>query len=255
MFKVATWNVNSVRMRLPHILRWLKTHRPNILAIQETKVPDDKFPKDEIEAAGYHVIYSGQKSYNGVATISLKEATDVVYDLPGLKDPQRRVLGATIDGYRFLNLYVPNGTSIDSDKYQYKLEWLKKLCAHAKLQLQRFSKFVIVGDFNIAPADLDVYNPKAWEGQVLVSEPERAALQKILAVGLHDAYRLLDQTSGGYSWWDYRHAAFMRDMGLRLELILLSDELSKHCKGCFVDKTPRGWDSPSDHAPVIAEFD
>ncbi len=187
--------------------------------------------------------------------MSLKEATDIVYEWPNFKDPERRILGATIEGYRFLNLYVPNGASVDSDKYQYKLKWLEKLCEHVKSQLQNFSKFIVVGDFNIAPDDRDVYDPKAWEGHVLVSEPERMALQKILKTGLHDAYRLFDQTSGGYSWWDYRHAAFIRDRGLRLDLILLSNALKARCRRCFVDKEPRSWDSPSDHAPVLAEFD
>jgi len=255
MFKIATWNVNSIKVRLPHVLDWLKKHKPDVLALQETKMTDELFPKAAIEKSGYHVAYSGQKTYNGVAIISRQPIKDIVTDLPKLDDPQRRLLGATINKARILNVYVPNGESVDSTKYQYKLDWLKKLRDYVKQQLNTYSQCIILGDFNIAPEDRDVYDPAAWEDHVLVSEAERKALREILKLGFCDTFRLFDQTSGGFSWWDYRHFAFRRNLGLRLDLILANKTLADKCKRCTVDKTPRSLERPSDHTPVVAEFE
>ncbi len=251
MIKIATWNVNSIKVRLPHVLDWLERQRPDILALQEIKIPNDRFPKAKIEAAGYNVIYSGQKTYNGVALISKKTPKDIITDLPKMNDPQRRVLVATIDNFRVLNLYVPNGEAVGADKYFYKLEWLEKLLLFVKQQLKNHSKFIVLGDFNIAPEDRDVYDPSLWEGRILVSEPEREALKKLLKLGFHDAFRLFDQPEKNFSFWDYRLNAFRRNMGLRLDLILISNALVKHCKRCIIDKIPRGLERPSDHTPVI----
>jgi exodeoxyribonuclease III len=254
MFKIATWNVNSLRVRLPQVLDWVAKHKPDVLALQETKVTDDKFPGLEIEAAGYKVVYSGQKTYNGVAVLSREKACDIVTDLPGIDDPQRRVLGVTVGDLRILNLYVPNGSEVDSDKYKYKLDWLEKLQAYVKQQLSVYPKLIVLGDFNIAPDDRDVYDPKVWAGHILVSEPEREALRKLLKVGLTDSFRLFNDEAGHYSWWDYRMAAFPRDRGLRLDLILVSEVLVKQVKKVVIDKEPRGLDRPSDHTPVVIEF-
>jgi len=253
MFKIATWNVNSIRVRLPQVLDWLKTTAPDIIALQETKVTDDKFPIDEIRAAGYHVLFSGQKSYNGVALLSRLKGDDVITDLPNLDDPQRRVLGATYGNTRVLNVYVPNGNSVGSDKYLYKLNWFKHLHDYISDCLKHFSRLIILGDFNIAPEDRDVYNPVAWAGKVTVSPRERVALQQLLNLGLHDTFRLFEQTPMLFSWWDYRTAGFQRNHGLRIDLVLASAAL--RCTACMIDIAPRGLERPSDHAPVIATFD
>jgi len=251
MTLIATWNVNSLRVRLPQVLDWVSQHQPDVLALQETKMTNENFPADEIKVAGYHVIYNGQKTYNGVAILSRKKTTDLIETLPNLADEQRRVLGATVGGYRILNVYVPNGQSPDSDKYQYKLDWLKKLSAYVKTQLSKYPKFILLGDFNIAPEDRDVYDPKAWAGNVLVSPPERAALKGLMDLGLHDAFRLFDQPDKSYSWWDYRRLGFQLNHGLRLDLILISQAVISHCQRCEVDKAPRRLKQPSDHAPVM----
>ena len=256
LFKIATWNVNSIRVRLPQILDWIDKEQPDILTLQETKTPDEHFPKAEIEATGYHVVYSGEKTYNGVATLSKKTPKEKITDFPNLDDPARRILGLTFDDLRILNVYVPNGSSIDSDKYIYKLNWLKSLNDYLTKQLITYSKLIILGDFNIAPADQDVYDPKAWEGQILVSEPERNALKTLLKTGLVDAFRLFDHDpKNAYSWWDYRFGAFRRNMGLRLDLILISQPLVDYCRSCEIDKSPRKLKQPSDHTPVVATFD
>ncbi len=252
--KLATWNVNSLRVRLPQVLDWLAQVRPDILALQETKLQDPDFPAAAIADAGYQAVFAGQKTYNGVALLSRLPATEVVTDLPGLADPQRRVLGASIGALRVLNLYVPNGASLDSDKYVYKLEWLDKLHAYVAGQLQRCPLLAIVGDFNIAPEDRDVHDPKEWEGSVLVSEPERTALRRLLELGLCDTFRRFDQPEASFSWWDYRAAAFRRNRGLRIDLILASGTLCERCSACRVDKDPRRLAQPSDHTPVVAEF-
>ena len=252
--KIASWNVNSLKVRLPQVLQWLESEKPDIIGLQETKLTDELFPRGEIEAAGYRVLFSGQKTYNGVALLSREEATDPITDLPGLDDPQRRVLGATINGVRFLNLYVPNGQEVGSDKYAYKLDWIEKLQAHVRAQLEIHENVVIVGDFNIAPEDRDVYDPAGWADSVLFSPPEREAFRRLLDAGLADAFRLFEQEEKIWSWWDYRMGAFRRDMGLRIDHILVSSALAKSCTACRIDKAPRTWERPSDHAPVVAEF-
>jgi exodeoxyribonuclease-3 len=255
MFKIATWNVNSLRVRLPQVLDWLQTQQPDILALQETKMIDEAFPTVNFQSLGYQSIFSGQKTYNGVAVLSRLPAADVITALPGLDDPQRRVLGATIGWLRLLNLYVPNGQSVGSDKYAYKLDWLDKLTDHVETQLAIYPRLVIVGDFNIAPEDRDVHDPEAWRDKVLCSEPERTALRRLLNLGLSDAFRLFEQRDASYSWWDYRAAGFRRNRGLRIDLILASPALAGACKTCRVDIEPRRLERPSDHAPVVAEFE
>lgn len=253
--KIATWNVNSLRVRLPHVLDWLTTHQPDVLALQETKTVDETFPADALLNAGYQAAFAGQKTYNGVALLSRESATDVVTDLPGLNDPQRRVLGATVGDVRVLDLYVPNGSEVGSDKYAYKLGWLDKLADYVQEQMSQYSKFVVLGDFNIAPEDRDVHDPEAWAGKILCSEPERNALQRLLDMGLSDTFRQFEQEEKSFSWWDYRGAGFRRNLGLRIDLVLASAALSQHCTACWIDKEPRRLERPSDHAPVMAEFE
>ena len=252
--KVATWNVNSLKVRLPHVLDWLAASEVDVLCLQETKTTDENFPVDEITAAGYHVAYSGQKTYNGVAILSKHPATDVITDIAGLDDPQRRILGATIDGVRVLDLYVVNGQEVGSEKFEHKLFWLDKVTDHIRTQLQEHEQFVVVGDFNIAPDDRDVYDPEAWHERILCSTPERNALQKIIDLGLTDTFRLFEQAENSYSWWDYRAAAFRRNRGLRIDLVLASRTLADNCVSCEIDKEPRSLERPSDHTPVVAEF-
>jgi exodeoxyribonuclease-3 len=252
--KVATWNVNSLKVRLPHVLDWLAASEVDVLCLQETKTTDENFPVDEITAAGYHVAYSGQKTYNGVAILSKQPATDIITDIPGLDDPQRRILGATIDGVRVLDLYVVNGQEVGSEKFEHKLFWLDKVTDHIRTQLQEHEQFVVVGDFNIAPDDRDVYDPEAWHERILCSTPERNALQKIIDLGLTDTFRLFEQEENSYSWWDYRAAAFRRNRGLRIDLVLASRTLADNCVSCEIDKEPRSLERPSDHTPVVAEF-
>jgi len=236
------------------VLDWLATSPVDILCLQETKTTDENFPVDEISAAGYQVVYSGQKTYNGVAILSKEAATDIITDIPGLDDPQRRILCATISGVRVLDLYVVNGQEVGSEKYAHKLHWLEQVSEFINIQLQQHERFVVVGDFNIAPEDRDVYDPEAWHERILCSTPERQALQKIIDLGLADTFRLFDQPENSYSWWDYRAAAFRRNMGLRIDMILASRSLTGHCSACVIDKEPRRLERPSDHAPVVAEF-
>jgi exodeoxyribonuclease-3 len=252
--KIATWNVNSLRVRLPQVLAWLARERPDALALQETKILDENFPVREFEEAGYRSAFSGQKTYNGVALLSCDTARGVVRDLPGLDDPQRRVLAATVAGVRIFNVYVPNGQSVGSEKYAYKLAWLEKLRAAVVEELGRHPRLVLLGDFNIAPEDRDVHDPREWEGAILCSDPERAAYRRLLGAGLVDAFRLFEQPEAVFSWWDYRMNAFKRNRGLRIDLILTDGQLAGVCSACRVDAEPRGWDRPSDHAPVVAEF-
>lgn len=248
---IATWNVNSLKMRLSQVLNFLKNDGPDLLALQETKTPDECFPQADIEALGYHVVFNGQRTYNGVATISKKPLHDILKDLPHTDPNQKRFLATTIDALRIINLYVPNGASIDSDKYTYKLAWLEQLRRYLKDQLILYPNIIILGDFNIAPEDQDVYDPIAWKGQVLVSDQERLALKKILALGFSDTFRLFEQPPKSYSWWDYRQLGFQRNHGLRLDLILASKNLVSHCKTCTIDRALRKLEKPSDHAPVI----
>lgn len=253
--KIATWNVNSLRVRLPQVLDWLAQRRPDVLGLQETKVPDEQFPVEEMAAQGYHAVFAGQKAYNGVALLSRQQAVEVVTDIPRLDDPQRRLLAATIGGVRLINLYVVNGSAVGSDKYAYKLQWLTHVSAYIEQQLTAFSQLGVMGDFNIAPEDRDVYDPELWYEQILCSAPERAALKRLLNLGLNDTFRLFEQEPGAFSWWDYRAGAFRRNQGLRIDLILASRALSMQCQSCEIDKTPRYLPRPSDHAPVIATFD
>ncbi|UCE89439.1 MAG: exodeoxyribonuclease III [Pseudomonadota bacterium] len=257
MLAVASWNVNSLRVRMPQVLDWLRDTQPDVIGIQETKTVDEAFPVDAIEAAGYRAIFSGQKTYNGVALLSCleDEAADVVTDIPELDDPQRRVIGATYGNLRVINLYVPNGSEVGSEKYAYKLDWLDKLATYLEAQLQAYDQIVVIGDFNIAPEDRDVHDPAAWEGSVLVSPAERTALQRIVDLGLRDTFRLFDQAENSFSWWDYRAAGFRRNRGLRIDHILASAALAERCTSCSIDTEPRKLERPSDHAPIIAAFD
>jgi exodeoxyribonuclease-3 len=252
--KLASWNVNSLKVRLPQLLDWLIAKQPDVVGLQETKLTDENFPVAPIEALGYHVVYAGQPTYNGVAVLSKQPIEDVVTDLPGLQDPQRRVLAVTTGGIRFVDLYVPNGQAVGSDKYAYKLDWLEKLQAFLRDELARHPRMAVVGDFNIAPEPEDVHDPAEWEGQVLFSEPERSALERLLALGLQDTFRLFPQEPKVFSWWDYRMNNFRRNRGLRIDLVLASSPLAGQCTASYVDRTPRTWERPSDHAPVVAEF-
>jgi exodeoxyribonuclease-3 len=253
--KIATWNVNSLKVRLPQVLQWLADHPVDVLCLQETKLTDDKFPSAEIEAAGYHVAFSGQKTYNGVAILSKSPLIDVVKNNPRFDDPQQRILAATIAGVRIVCAYVPNGQSVDSDKYDYKLAWLAALHDWLAEEAKAYPELAVLGDYNIAPEDQDVHDPAAWVGQVLVSEPERAALQRLLDLGLQDAFRLFEQAEKSFSWWDYRQLGFRLNKGMRIDHILLSKALADRCNACVIDRAPRKWEQPSDHAPVIATLD
>lgn len=253
--KLATWNVNSLKVRLPQVLQWLADNPVDVLCLQETKTTDDKFPVAAIEAAGYQVAFSGQKTYNGVAILSRHAILDVVKNNPLFADEQQRIIAATIEGIRIVCAYVPNGQSVDSDKYQYKLKWLAALHEWLSAELAAHENLAILGDYNIAPADCDVHDPVLWQGQVLVSEPERAAFERLCGLQLADAFRLFDQAEKLYSWWDYRQMAFRRNMGMRIDHILLSPSLAARCTACVIDKIPRKWEQPSDHTPVIATLD
>ncbi|MDP1636203.1 MAG: exodeoxyribonuclease III [Gallionellaceae bacterium] len=291
--KLATWNVNSLKVRLPHVLDWLAANPVDVLCLQETKQQDSDFPQAELQAAGYHSVFSGQKTYNGVAILSRAPVSDVQMGIPNFADEQKRVIAATFtsgsiakvkqggdkrttqtvlearlgvseeanavspmqsDRIRVVCVYVPNGQSVDSDKYRYKLAWLAALHDWLKEELTCYPKLVLLGDYNIAPEDCDVYDPKAWEGNVLVSEPEREQFGKLLQLGLHDSFRLFGQAEKSYSWWDYRMMAFRRNRGLRIDHILISEPLVALCKSCFIDKAPRKLERPSDHTPVVVEL-
>lgn len=250
--KIATWNVNSLKVRLPHLLEWLVANPIDVVCLQETKQQDSDFPHSELLTAGYHSAYIGQKTYNGVAILSRVPLCDVQYGIPDFADEQKRVIAATVNGIRVVCVYIPNGQSLDSDKYQYKLQWLAALKTWLQDELTRFPKLALMGDFNIAPEDRDVYDPAGWAGNVLVSEPERDAFQGLLQLGLRDAFRLFEQAEKSYSWWDYRMLAFRRNMGLRIDHILVSNALQ--CSSCLIDKAPRKLERPSDHTPVVAEL-
>lgn len=255
MLKLATWNVNSLKVRIDQVLAWLDSSHIDILAMQETKTSDDNFPASAFEEKGYQVIYSGQKTYNGVAVVSRYSMSEKITDINGLEDEQRRILVTTVAGIRLVNLYVPNGAELTSDKYQYKLDWLYKVTEFLKEELRNYPQLAVVGDFNIAPEDRDVYDPAAWVGNVLVSPAERDAFSKLLQLGLHDSFRNFPQEEKVYSWWDYRQAAFRRNMGLRIDHILLSKELNEKCRQARIDKEPRKAERPSDHTPVIVELE
>lgn len=253
--KIATWNVNSLNVRLPHVEQWCAAAQPDVLGLQETKVEDQKFPRDAIEALGYQCVFAGQKTYNGVALLARQPIEDVLCDIPDLDDPQRRILIATIGGVRVVNLYVVNGQAVGSEKYAHKLHWLERVTAFLAAEIRRHPRMVVMGDFNIAPDDRDVHDPQAWHERILCSTPERDALKAMLDIGLHDTLRLFDEQPGTYSWWDYRQAAFRRNMGLRIDLVLASDALRVACRASTIDREPRTWERPSDHAPALLELD
>jgi exodeoxyribonuclease-3 len=250
VFKLASWNVNSLTVRLDQVLQWLDTALVDVLALQETKVIDEKFPLQAFQELGFHVVYAGQKTYNGVAIVSRHPLSDVVTDVADLDDPQRRILAATVAGIRLINLYVPNGAAVGTDKYEYKLMWLEKVTAFIKQQLNQYPKVAVVGDFNIAPQDQDVHDPAEWVGCVLVSAQEREAFFELLSLGLNDSFRKFPQEAQLFSWWDYRAAAFRRNRGLRIDHILLNDTLNAQCMESRIDVGPRQSERPSDHAPV-----
>ncbi|GJM07087.1 MAG: exodeoxyribonuclease III [marine bacterium B5-7] len=253
--KIATWNVNSLRTRLPHVQQWLAEAKPDVLAVQEIKVTNEQFPTAAILEMGYEVVFNGQKTHHGVATFARDVMHDVCRDIPGFEDLQRRVLATTIQGVRVVNVYVPNGGSLDSDKYPYKLAWLAALRDWLAEEIKQYPQLVLLGDFNIAPADEDIHDPAAWADQVLCSAPERAAWQALCDLGLQDAYRLFDQPAGRFSWWDYRQAAYTRNLGLRIDTLLMTPKLAKCCTQCVIDEGPRRLERPSDHAPVWAALD
>jgi exodeoxyribonuclease-3 len=252
--RIATWNVNSLGVRLDQVLAFAGSARPDLFALQETKLPDERFPVAEIEAAGYRTLFSGQKTYNGVALLARGELTEASREIVGEPDPQRRWLAACYQGVRVIDVYVPNGESVRSPKYAYKLGWMERLCEGIAAELARHRELVVLGDFNIAPEPRDVYDPRVWEGNVMFSEPEREALRKLTSLGLHDLFRRFEQPEQEFSWWDYRMGAFRRNRGLRIDLILASDALAARCTACRIDKEPRRHERPSDHAPVIADF-
>ncbi len=254
-FSVASWNVNSLRVRLPHLSDWVNANPVDLVALQETKLPDPDFPEEAVEALGYQVAFHGQRTYNGVAMLAKDGLSDVVCGIPGFEDEQTRVLAATCRSVRVIDVYVPNGQAVGSDKYDYKLRWLDALRDYLRSELKKHPQLLVLGDYNIAPEERDVHDPKAWEGSVHVSEPERAALQGLLAEGFRDCFRLFEQPEKVYSWWDYRMMAFRRNAGLRIDLILASEKMAEKCVACHVDKAPRKLERPSDHAPVVAEFD
>ena len=252
--KLATWNVNSLKVRLPQVLEWLASRQPDIVCLQETKLEDKAFPRAELESAGYVAAFAGQKTYNGVAILSRLPLGEVSVGIPGLADEQQRLIAATVAGVRVVCGYFPNGQSVGSEKYAYKLRWIEALTAWLRAEIERHPRLALLGDYNIAPEARDVHDPKAWEGQVLFSEPERAAFRRLLELGLKDAFRLFEQPEKIYTWWDYRMMAFRRNMGLRIDHILLSSGLAGECTACTVDKEARKAERPSDHAPVIAEL-
>ncbi len=249
--KLVTWNVNSLNVRLSHLLDWLAANPIDVICLQETKQEDSKFPYDALSDAGYHAIHSGQKTYNGVAIISKLPMEDVQFGIPNFDDEQRRVLAATINGIRVICVYIPNGQAVDSEKYHYKMRWLEALTAWLKTELAQHPKLALLGDYNIAPEDRDCHDPAAWIGQILVSPRERAAFQALIDLNLTDSFRLFEQPEKSFSWWDYRMMGFRRNFGMRIDHILVSDALKGDCVSCEIDKAPRKLERPSDHTPVV----
>jgi exodeoxyribonuclease-3 len=252
--KLATWNVNSLAVRLPQVLDWLAAHPVDALVLQETKLSDDKFPAAEIEAAGYRVAWYGQRTYNGVALLSKLPADDVVRNIPGFDDDMARVITGTVAGVRIVGGYFPNGQAPDSDKFQYKMRWLQALHGWLRSELTAHPLLVLMGDFNIAPEDRDVYDPVAWAGQIHCTPEERAHFRALVDLGLVDAFRLFEQPAKSWSWWDYRNLAFRKNQGLRIDHILVSTALKARVVACSIDKLPRKNERPSDHAPVLVEL-
>jgi exodeoxyribonuclease-3 len=253
---LAAWNVNSLNVRLPRLLNWMAAHSPDVLCLQETKLEDPKFPVADIKAAGYTAVHAGQKTYNGVAILVRDgiAVSDVTVGIPGFGDEQKRVIAATAGDIRVIDVYVPNGQSVDSDKYAYKLAWCKALAGHLRDELARHPNVAVLGDFNVAPEDRDVHDPVLWAGQVLCSDAERAAFGAFLAAGLADSFRLFEQPPKTFSWWDYRQLAFPKNNGLRIDHILLSAPLAARCAASRIDRNERKGEKPSDHAPVFVEL-
>ena len=253
--KIASWNVNSLNVRLPHLEEWLKLRAPDVVALQETKLEDSRFPDSVLAGLGYRSVFAGQKTYNGVAIVSREPAGDVQVGIPFFADEQKRVIAATVGGVRIVNLYVVNGQDVGTEKYDYKLRWLEAVHGWLGEEMQRYPQMVVLGDFNIAPDDRDVHDPAIWnDHSILTSTAERAALRRLQALGLHDSFRLHNAEGGQFSWWDYRAAGFRRNLGLRIDLLMVSDALKERCAGSSIDREPRTWDRPSDHAPVLIEL-
>jgi exodeoxyribonuclease-3 len=252
--KLACWNVNSLTVRLPQVLDWLATNPVDVLALQELKMTDDKFPLTAIEQAGYHAQFFGQKTYNGVALLTRTPATDVVKNIPGFADDMARVITANVDGVRVIGGYFPNGQEPGSDKFEYKLSWLKGLRLWLREELAKHPKLVLMGDYNITFDDADVWDPVGLKDTIHCTEEERYELRALIAMGLHDAFRLFPQPEKSYSWWDYRDFGFRRNRGMRIDHILISDALKPLVSSCIIDKTPRKNERPSDHAPVVVEL-
>lgn len=254
--KIASWNVNSLNVRLPHLEQWLRDAQPDVVGIQETKLEDAKFPDSALAALGYRSVFAGQKTYNGVALLAKDRALDdVQIGIPGFEDEQKRVIAATVDGVRVINLYVVNGQDVGTEKYAYKLRWLEAVHTWIAREREVHPELVVLGDFNIAPDDRDVHDPAIWnDGHILTSAAERLALQRLLDLGLHDAFRLHSDDGGIFSWWDYRQAGFRRDLGLRIDLTLVSDALRERAVASGIDREPRTWERPSDHAPAWVQL-
>jgi exodeoxyribonuclease-3 len=252
--KFATWNVNSLNVRLPHVLDWLRDNQPDVLCLQETKQEDSKFPYEALIEAGYESAHIGQKTYNGVAILSRHPLSNIQRNIPNFDDDQQRVVAASINGIRVVCAYIPNGQAVDSEKYQYKMRWLSAFNAWLKTELISHPQLMVLGDYNIAPEDRDCHNPAAWIGQILVSPPERIAFQNLLDLGLHDSFRLFEQAEKSFSWWDYRMMGFRRNFGMRIDHILVSNLLKSRCVSAHIDKLPRKLERPSDHTPVVLEI-
>ena len=249
--KLATWNVNSLNVRLPHVLDWLRENPIDVLCLQETKQEDSKFPYAELSEAGYNAVHAGQKTYNGVAILSRHAMADVERGILNFEDEQQRVISATINGIRVVCVYIVNGQAVDSDKYAYKMRWLDALTVWLTEELKKYPNLVLLGDYNIAPEDRDCHDPAAWVGQILVSPREREAFKRLTDLGLHDSFRLFEQSDKSFTWWDYRMMGFRRNFGMRIDHILVSDALKEKCESCVIDKAPRKLERPSDHTPVI----
>ena len=252
--KIASWNVNSLNVRLPHLLHWLAEAKPDVVALQETKLEDHRFPEDALLEAGYRSVFAGQKTYNGVAILARQAISDVQAGIPGFDDPQKRVIAATVGDVRIVDLYVVNGEAVGSEKFDYKLRWLAAVREWLREEIALHPNLVVLGDFNIAPDDRDVWDPKRWREKILCSTPEREALQSVFALGLHDSFRLFNEEAGHHSWWDYRLSGFERGWGLRIDLVLVSEALKARCTAAGIDREPRGWERPSDHTPVFVEI-
>ena len=252
--KIASWNVNSLKVRLPHLLDWLAEQQPDTLCLQETKLEDDNFPRAEIEAAGYQTAFSGQKTYNGVALLARELPGDVICGNPHFPDEQKRLIAGTVGDVRIICAYIPNGQAVGSEKYDYKLRWLDALAGWLADELAAHPHLALCGDYNIAPDDRDVHDPNAWAGQILCSEPERSAFQRLLGLGLEDSFRLFTQPEKTFSWWDYRMLGFQKNLGLRIDHVLLSTALARRCTAAGIDRAPRKRERPSDHAPVWASL-